>query len=166
MTRRRRRFSGKVGAASVSGRPLTHHISRLGSCSRSRLAWGLAPLLAAAASLAVPQPARALAPEPAPAVPEAQPEPEPEPQPEPAPTGPSAEELEAMQRRIDTLERQVEVLRLLAQGLSNREIARRLVISSRTAEHHVQDVYLKIGASTRAAAALFAMEHGLLARPG
>jgi putative nucleotidyltransferase with HDIG domain len=63
-------------------------------------------------------------------------------------------------------ERQVEVLRLMAAGLSNREIARRLVISHRTAEHHVQDIYLKIGGSTRAAAALFAMEHGLLAEPG
>jgi DNA-binding CsgD family transcriptional regulator len=59
-------------------------------------------------------------------------------------------------------ERQVEVLRLLAAGLSNRDIAKRLVISRRTAEHHVQDVYAKIGASTRAGAALFAMEHGLL----
>lgn len=61
-------------------------------------------------------------------------------------------------------ERQVEVLRLVAQGLTNREIADRLVISPRTAEHHVQDIYLRIGASTRAAAALFAMEHGLLER--
>lgn len=58
--------------------------------------------------------------------------------------------------------RQVEVLRLLADGLSNRDIAERLVISPRTAEHHVQDVYTRIGASTRAAAALFAMKHGLL----
>jgi DNA-binding NarL/FixJ family response regulator len=60
-------------------------------------------------------------------------------------------------------ERQVEVLRLVAQGLSNREIAERLVISRRTAEHHVQDVYLRIGVSSRAAAALFAMQHDLLA---
>ena len=52
----------------------------------------------------------------------------------------------------------------MAQGMSNREIADRLVISRRTAEHHVQDVYLRIGVSTRAAAALFAMEHGLLDR--
>jgi HD-GYP domain-containing protein (c-di-GMP phosphodiesterase class II) len=59
-------------------------------------------------------------------------------------------------------EREVEVLRLLAAGLSNREIARRLVISPRTAEHHVQHVYAKIGVSSRAAAALFALEHGLL----
>lgn len=59
-------------------------------------------------------------------------------------------------------EREVEVLRLVAAGLSNREIAGRLVISPRTAEHHVQHVYGKIGVSSRAAAALFALEHGLL----
>ena len=59
-------------------------------------------------------------------------------------------------------DREVEVLRLVAQGLSNREIAARLVISSRTAEHHVQHVYGKLGVSSRAAAALFALEHGLL----
>jgi HD-GYP domain-containing protein (c-di-GMP phosphodiesterase class II) len=59
-------------------------------------------------------------------------------------------------------DRQLEVLRLVAQGLSNRQIAERLVLSSRTAEHHVQDIYLKIGVSSRAAAALFAVEHGLL----
>jgi HD-GYP domain-containing protein (c-di-GMP phosphodiesterase class II) len=59
-------------------------------------------------------------------------------------------------------DREVEVLRLVAQGLSNREIAGELHISRRTAEHHVQHIYAKIGASTRAAAALFAMEHGLL----
>jgi HD-GYP domain-containing protein (c-di-GMP phosphodiesterase class II) len=59
-------------------------------------------------------------------------------------------------------ERQVEVLRLVASGLSNPDIADRLTISRRTAEHHVQDVYLKIGASTRAGAALFAMNHALL----
>jgi DNA-binding NarL/FixJ family response regulator len=38
------------------------------------------------------------------------------------------------------------------------------VISPRTAEHHVQDVYARIGVSSRAAAALFAMEHDLLGR--
>jgi HD-GYP domain-containing protein (c-di-GMP phosphodiesterase class II) len=59
-------------------------------------------------------------------------------------------------------EREVEVLRLVAAGLSNREVAGRLFISPRTAEHHVQHVYAKIGVSTRAAAAMFAMEHGLI----
>jgi HD-GYP domain-containing protein (c-di-GMP phosphodiesterase class II) len=59
-------------------------------------------------------------------------------------------------------EREIEVLQLMAQGLSNRELARRLYISPRTAEHHVQHIYTKIGASSRAAAALFAMERGLI----
>jgi HD-GYP domain-containing protein (c-di-GMP phosphodiesterase class II) len=59
-------------------------------------------------------------------------------------------------------DREVEVLRLVAQGRSNRQIAGELVISPRTAEHHVQHIYTKIGASTRAAAAMFAMEHGLV----
>ncbi|WP_153394139.1 HD domain-containing phosphohydrolase [Ornithinicoccus halotolerans] len=63
-------------------------------------------------------------------------------------------------------DRQLEVLVLVAAGLSNKEIAQRLVISRRTAEHHLQDAYLKIGASSRAAAALFVMEHGLLDKPG
>jgi HD-GYP domain-containing protein (c-di-GMP phosphodiesterase class II) len=59
-------------------------------------------------------------------------------------------------------DREVEVLRLLTRGLSNRAIAGQLVISPRTAEHHVQHIYGKIRASTRAGAAMFAMEHGLL----
>jgi HD-GYP domain-containing protein (c-di-GMP phosphodiesterase class II)/DNA-binding CsgD family transcriptional regulator len=59
-------------------------------------------------------------------------------------------------------DRELEVLRLVARGLTNREVAEALVISRRTAEHHVQHVYVKIGCSTRAGAALFAMEHDLL----
>jgi putative nucleotidyltransferase with HDIG domain len=62
-------------------------------------------------------------------------------------------------------DREVEVLRLLAHGSTNRQIAAELVVSPRTAEHHVQHIYTKIGGSTRAAAALFAAEHGLLRRP-
>jgi HD-GYP domain-containing protein (c-di-GMP phosphodiesterase class II) len=65
-------------------------------------------------------------------------------------------------RPADLTERQVEVLRLVSRGLSNGEIAERLVLSRRTVEHHVQDIYLKIGASTRAGAAMFALQHGLL----
>jgi len=59
-------------------------------------------------------------------------------------------------------DREVEVIRLLTRGMSNRAIADALVISPRTAEHHVQHIYAKIGVSTRAGAAMFAMEHGLL----
>jgi DNA-binding NarL/FixJ family response regulator len=50
----------------------------------------------------------------------------------------------------------------MTQGLSNREIGGRLFISARTAEHHVQHIYTKIGASTRAGAAMFAMHHNLV----
>jgi HD-GYP domain-containing protein (c-di-GMP phosphodiesterase class II)/DNA-binding CsgD family transcriptional regulator len=67
-----------------------------------------------------------------------------------------------LERVAGLSEREVEVLRLVARGLSNREIAEQLVVSTRTAEHHVQHIYAKIGLSSRAAAALFAMEHALL----
>jgi HD-GYP domain-containing protein (c-di-GMP phosphodiesterase class II) len=59
-------------------------------------------------------------------------------------------------------DREVEVLQLVAAACSNREIAERLHISRRTAEHHVQHIYGKIGASTRSAAAFFALEHDLI----
>jgi HD-GYP domain-containing protein (c-di-GMP phosphodiesterase class II) len=59
--------------------------------------------------------------------------------------------------------REVEVLRLLARGLSNKQIAERLVISTKTAGSHVEHIYRKIDASNRAQASLFAMKHGLMA---
>jgi HD-GYP domain-containing protein (c-di-GMP phosphodiesterase class II) len=59
--------------------------------------------------------------------------------------------------------REAEVLQLLSLGLTTREVADRLVISPKTADHHVQHIYTKIGVSTRGAAALFAIEHGILA---
>jgi HD-GYP domain-containing protein (c-di-GMP phosphodiesterase class II) len=59
-------------------------------------------------------------------------------------------------------EREIEVLRLVANGCSNPEIAKQLVISRRTAEHHVQHIYAKLGVSSRAAVALFALEHDLI----
>jgi DNA-binding CsgD family transcriptional regulator len=58
--------------------------------------------------------------------------------------------------------REVEVLRLLARGLSNKEIAERLVLSPKTVGNHVEHIYAKIGASNRAAASLFAVQHELL----
>jgi HD-GYP domain-containing protein (c-di-GMP phosphodiesterase class II) len=59
-------------------------------------------------------------------------------------------------------DREVEVLRLTARGCSVRDVATQLVISPKTADHHLQHVYAKIGVSTRAAATLFALEHDLL----
>jgi len=58
--------------------------------------------------------------------------------------------------------REVEVLRLLARGLSNKQIGKQLVITPKTVGNHVEHIYAKIGASTRAGASFFAMRHGLL----
>ena len=58
--------------------------------------------------------------------------------------------------------REVEVLRLAAMGLTTRAIADRLFISPKTADHHIQHVYTKIEVSTRAAAALWAMQHDVV----
>jgi HD-GYP domain-containing protein (c-di-GMP phosphodiesterase class II) len=58
--------------------------------------------------------------------------------------------------------RELEVLRLLVRGLSNKEIAEQLVISRKTAGSHIEHIYSKIGASNRAQASLFAMRHGLM----
>ncbi|HEY2772321.1 MAG TPA: HD domain-containing phosphohydrolase [Solirubrobacteraceae bacterium] len=62
----------------------------------------------------------------------------------------------------DLTDREVDVLRVLARGLSNREIADALVLSPRTVQHHLASVYDKIGLRTRAGAAVFAIEHGLV----
>jgi HD-GYP domain-containing protein (c-di-GMP phosphodiesterase class II)/DNA-binding CsgD family transcriptional regulator len=59
-------------------------------------------------------------------------------------------------------EREVEVLRLVARGKTNKEIATLLNISARTVQNHVAHIYDKIGAYSRAGAALFVLENGLL----
>ena len=58
--------------------------------------------------------------------------------------------------------REIDVLRLLARGLSSKEISAQLVISPKTARNHIEHIYTKIGATSRVAASLFAVEHGLL----
>jgi DNA-binding NarL/FixJ family response regulator len=58
--------------------------------------------------------------------------------------------------------REVEVLRLLARGLSNKQIAERLVISRKTVSHHVEHIYAKTGTTNRALASLFAASHALI----
>jgi HD-GYP domain-containing protein (c-di-GMP phosphodiesterase class II) len=62
----------------------------------------------------------------------------------------------------DLTGREVEVLILLARGMSNKQIAATLVITPKTAGNHVEHIYAKIGTTSRAAAAMFAMQHGLL----
>lgn len=58
--------------------------------------------------------------------------------------------------------REVEVLGLIARGLTNRQVAARLGVSPKTVGNHVERIYAKAGVSTRAAATLFAMEHQLV----
>jgi HD-GYP domain-containing protein (c-di-GMP phosphodiesterase class II) len=59
-------------------------------------------------------------------------------------------------------DREVDVLRVLARGLGNRQIAEALVLSPRTVQHHLASVYEKLNLHTRAGAAVFAIEHGLV----
>jgi DNA-binding NarL/FixJ family response regulator len=58
--------------------------------------------------------------------------------------------------------REVEVLRLLAQGLTSAQIAERLVIGVVTVNFHVRSIYSKLGVTSRAAATRYALEHGLV----
>jgi HD-GYP domain-containing protein (c-di-GMP phosphodiesterase class II) len=69
-----------------------------------------------------------------------------------------------LERPTGLTERETEVVALLARGLQTKQVARALGISVKTADHHLQSAYRKMGVSTRAGATLFAMEHGLVAR--
>ena len=75
------------------------------------------------------------------------------------PRGPAVKRL---QRPGGLTRREVEVLRLAARGLTTRQIADRLTISPKTADRHIQHIYGKIGVSSRAAAALWAMQHAVV----
>jgi DNA-binding NarL/FixJ family response regulator len=58
--------------------------------------------------------------------------------------------------------REVEVLGLVAEGLTNAQVAQRLFLSPRTVQRHLNSIYHKLGVSSRTAATRFAIEHGLL----
>ncbi|MGA8260139.1 MAG: response regulator transcription factor, partial [Arenicellales bacterium] len=58
--------------------------------------------------------------------------------------------------------REIDVLQLAARGLTTKDIADRLHISPKTTDHHIQHIYNKIGVSSRAAAALWAMENSVI----
>ena len=59
--------------------------------------------------------------------------------------------------------RELEVLRLVASGAGNKAIAAELVLSEKTIERHLSNIFAKLGVSSRAAATAFAYEHGLVA---
>jgi DNA-binding CsgD family transcriptional regulator len=71
-------------------------------------------------------------------------------------------ELAAAGQSHGLTERELEVLRLVAAGRSNREIAAALVISEHTVARHLQNIFAKLGLSSRTAATAFAFEHGLV----
>jgi DNA-binding CsgD family transcriptional regulator len=120
------------------------------------LGWGLAVCLASALVAAWSWP---------PGLP---PQPRPEPAPRPAahpaaPVGPVGPAPGGAAPYPDGLTgREVEVLRLLARGRTNKEIAAALVVSVPTAERHVANIYAKIGARGRADATAYALRHGLV----
>jgi HD-GYP domain-containing protein (c-di-GMP phosphodiesterase class II) len=67
-----------------------------------------------------------------------------------------------LERPAGLTEREAEVVVMLARGLQTKEVARALGISVKTADRHIQNAYRKLGVSSRAAATVFAMEHGLV----
>jgi HD-GYP domain-containing protein (c-di-GMP phosphodiesterase class II) len=67
-----------------------------------------------------------------------------------------------VERPAGLTEREVEVVGLLARGMQTKQVARSLGISAKTADRHIQNAYRKMGVSSRAAATLFATEHGLI----
>jgi DNA-binding NarL/FixJ family response regulator len=61
--------------------------------------------------------------------------------------------------------RELEVLRLVIRGMSSRQVAAELVISEKTARHHIEHIYTKLGVSNRIGATLFALQHGIVGEP-
>ena len=62
--------------------------------------------------------------------------------------------------------REIEIIELVAEGLTNQEIAERLTISKRTVDNHVSNVFTKTGSENRVALLNWAMDHGKICRDG
>ena len=75
--------------------------------------------------------------------------------------GAAGQAVPKMPRPAGLTDREAQVIGLVARGLQTKQIGHRLGISTKTADRHLQNAYAKIGVSTRAAAAMFAMQHGL-----
>ena len=72
------------------------------------------------------------------------------------------DKLQGRARPAGLTEREVEVLKLVAEGRSNPEIARVLVLSHKTVERHLSNIFTKLDVPSRTAAAAYAHEHGLM----
>jgi DNA-binding CsgD family transcriptional regulator len=68
--------------------------------------------------------------------------------------------------RAGLSERELEIIELVAKGLTNQEIASTLMISKRTVDNHVSNVFNKTGAKNRVALLNWAMDHGKICRDG
>jgi serine/threonine protein kinase/DNA-binding NarL/FixJ family response regulator len=71
----------------------------------------------------------------------------------------------ALEPPVQLTPREMDVIQLLAEGLSNKEIARLLFISPRTVNFHLDNIYSKLGVSSRTEAAIYALRHGWVRRP-
>ena len=70
------------------------------------------------------------------------------------------------QHRLELSERELEIIALVAQGLTNQEIGETLMISKRTVDNHVSNVFNKTGAKNRVALLNWAMDNGKICRDG
>ena len=80
---------------------------------------------------------------------------------EPSATTPAAEKSSTSEPPAGLTSREVEVLGLVATGMTNAQVAEKLFLSPRTVQRHLNSVYHKIGVGSRTAATRFALEHGL-----
>ncbi|MEB3200839.1 MAG: response regulator transcription factor [Synechococcaceae cyanobacterium] len=75
-------------------------------------------------------------------------------------------ERDLLSPRTELSEREIEIIELVAGGLTNQEIAEQLMISKRTVDNHVSNIFTKTGARNRVALLNWAMDHGKICRDG
>ncbi|MGB7565313.1 MAG: response regulator transcription factor [Prochlorococcaceae cyanobacterium] len=68
--------------------------------------------------------------------------------------------------RSNLSEREIEIIELVATGLTNQEVAEKLMISKRTVDNHVSNIFTKTGAKNRVALLNWAMDNGKICRDG